>query len=116
MQVADSIPGPAQDPSCPGLLAPKRTYYLRFTGPDFLPVPVPGRQAVDERPQKLFSIHTPWAALLQARDRFREKDFFYPQVFAQAVHKQGALVYSLSTGWPRAVLVPDRSGDNVAGY
>jgi hypothetical protein len=60
--------------------------------------PQPWLQAVDENFRKYFCVHKVKAVFPQVSAVFRGKDFFYPQVFPQAVHKHGAVVHSLSTG------------------
>lgn len=73
-------------------------------------------QAVDEPAQKVFSIHTSYWLFPQVSGIRKVKTFCCPQLCAQAVHKQEAVVHKLSTGPTQAGLVPGGSGDNVAGY
>ncbi|WP_427005596.1 hypothetical protein [Pseudarthrobacter sp. H2] len=61
-------------------------------------IPTPGMQAVDEALPNYFCVHKVSLVFPQVSDGLSAEVFFYPQLFAQAVHKQEALVHSFSTG------------------
>lgn len=76
----------------------KCEYFCVDVPPGMLAYPQPAALAVDEKSQKYFCVHKVKAEFPQVRRLFEGKEFFYPQVSPQAVHKHGAVVHSLSTG------------------
>ncbi len=61
-------------------------------------IPATGMQAVDEAVRNYFCVHKVGLVFPQVSVGLSAEVFFYPQLFAQAVHKQEALVHSFSTG------------------
>ena len=55
---------------------------------------------MDEAGLNFFFIHKEKRLFPQVSGQFGGKEFFYPQPFPQAVHKQALLVHNLSTGVP----------------
>ncbi len=68
------------------------------TGMDRTDWSAPGAsKPVDEIPQKKYLLHIPPRTFPQVRALPRAKVFYYPQPFAQAVHKLCRLLHRLST-------------------
>jgi hypothetical protein len=61
-------------------------------------VPAPRMHAVDEALRNYFCVHKADGVFPQVSAGLSAEVFSYPQACAQAVHKQGALVHSFSTG------------------
>ncbi|CAI3805574.1 hypothetical protein NKCBBBOE_03890 [Pseudarthrobacter sp. MM222] len=87
-----SIPGKGVTPLT------KCEYFSPDVPPETRAYPQPGAWAVDEKFRKYFCVHKVKTVFPQVSAVFRGEQFFYPQLFPQAVHKHGAVVHSLSTG------------------
>jgi hypothetical protein len=73
-------------------------HFALFVGRNPPLIPTSRMQAVDEPLRNYFCVHKVNVVFPQVRPGLYAEVFFYPQLFAQAVHKQEALVHSFSTG------------------
>jgi hypothetical protein len=76
----------------------KMPAFVLFVGRNPPLILTPRMQAVDEALRNYFCVHKVNRVFSQVRAGLSVEVFSYPQVFAQAVHKQEALVHSFSTG------------------
>lgn len=80
------------------MTATKGMHLALFVGRNPPLIPTAGMQAVDEALGNYFCVHKVSVVFPQVRAGSSAEVFLYPQLFAQAVHKQEALVHSFSTG------------------